>query len=257
MKRRNFVTSTILAASALSVNAKSTEEKATKKEWYELREYEMRYGSPQSSLDNYFKNALIPALNKYGVKNVGVFRELAKSEPAKIYLLIPYASIEDYASISSKIKTDEDFKKNTQEYDSLLPDKAPYARYKVSFMNAFDGLPKIVIPSQEPRIFEIRTYESYCEDAARRKIKMFNESELGIFQRAKLNSVFFGEVVSGDRMPCLTYMVTFKNMEERDANWKVFGADPEWKKISTAPEYANAMNRTIREFLEPLPYSQI
>ena len=252
MKHLKLITLLLLTTSFLSLA-----QTKVKKEMYELREYEMRYGSPQSNLDNYLKNALLPALNKYGVKNVGVFREVGKSDPAKIYLLIPFPSMEEYNGIMEKVKADEDFKKNSQDYNNLPPDKAPYARITTSFMNAFDGLPKLIVPSQEPRIFEIRTYESYGEDAARRKIKMFNDSELGIFVRAKLNSVFFGEVIAGEHIPCLTYMVTFKNMEERDANWKVFGADPEWKKISTSPEYANAMNRIIRVFLEPLAYSQI
>ncbi len=76
-------------------------------------------------------------------------------------------------------------------------------------------------------------------------------------QRRNLNPVFFGEVIAGDKMPCLTYMTTFKDMAERDANWKVFGADPAWKTISTAPEYANAMNKITKVFLEPTAYSQI
>lgn len=256
MQRRKFMTAAILTANTLSANAKKIGEKA-QKDWYELREYEMRFGVSQSSFDNYLKNALIPALNKFGVKNVGVFQELNKPEPAKIYVLIPYPSIEEYASISEKVKNDADFKKNSLEFNNILPDKIPYARYKSSFMTAFEGLPKIIVPKSEPRIFEMRTYESFSEDALRRKVKMFNESELALFDRVKLNSVFFGEVVSGERMPCLTYFITFKNMEERDANWKAFSVAPEWKQMSTAPEYANAMNRIIKTFLEPLAYSQI
>jgi hypothetical protein len=73
----------------------------------------------------------------------------------------------------------------------------------------------------------------------------------------KLNPVFFGHVIAGEHMPCLTYMLTFKNMEERDANWKAFSADPDWKRVSGAPEYANTVSNIIRVFLEPAAYSQI
>ena len=258
MQRRKFIASTVLAASAsLSASAKNNEVKAIEKDWYELREYELQFGSSQSHLDNYLKNALIPALNKYGVKNVGVFQDMSKPEPAKIYLLIPYPSFEDYAVISAKIKEDADFKKNSETYNNLPANQPPYARYKTSFMRGFDGLPKIIIPKQEPRIFEMRTYESFDEDALRRKIKMFNDSEFTIFDRVKLNSVFFGEVVAGDRMPCFTYMITFKDMQERDANWKAFLDDAEWKRIVVDPQYADSMNRIVKVFLEPLAYSQI
>ncbi|RYU96187.1 NIPSNAP family protein [Emticicia agri] len=230
---------------------------APRKEFYEIREYELRFGSPVSNLENYFKNALIPALNRLGVKNVGVFKEIGKSEPAKIYVLIPYSSIEQYANISVQIKSDDKFKEASQEYNSLLPDKAPYFRYTTSLLMAFDGLPQMIKPNVEQRFFEMRTYESFSEDAARRKIKMFNEEEIKIFYQTKLNPVFFGEVIAGEHQPCLTYMLTFKNMEERDANWKAFSADADWKRISPLPEYANTVSRIIRVFLEPTTYSQI
>ncbi|MFC0184456.1 NIPSNAP family protein [Pseudarcicella hirudinis] len=86
---------------------------------------------------------------------------------------------------------------------------------------------------------------------------MFNEAEIDIFNHTKLHIVFFGEVLVGARLPCLTYMLTFKDMEERNANWAQFSADPDWKKISQAPEYANSVSRIQRVFLEPLAFSQI
>ena len=103
----------------------------------------------------------------------------------------------------------------------------------------------------------MRTYEGYAEDAVRRKVKMFNVDELPIFYKTKLNPVFFGEVIAGEHMPCLIYMLTFKDLNERDANWKQFVDDPDWKRISQAPEYANTVSNIIRVFLEPTPYSQI
>ncbi len=242
---------TVLTFSAFAQSASVT------KEFYEIRTYELRFGSPASNLENYFKNALIPTLNRLGVKNVGVFKEIGKSEPAKIYVFIPYASIEQYATIKTQLKSDEKFKEASQEYNSLLPDKAPYSRYTTSLLLAFDGLRQMIKPSADQRFFEMRTYESFSEDAARRKIKMFNDDEIKIFYNTKLNPVFFGEVLAGENQPCLTYMLTFKNMEERDANWKAFSADADWKRISPLPEYANTVSRITRVFLEPTAYSQI
>ena len=251
--KQTFLT-LLLAILTLSVFGQST---TSKKEFYEIRTYELRFGSPASNLENYFKNALIPALNRLGVKNVGVFKEIGKSEPARIYVFIPYASTEQYANVNAKLKSDEKFKQDGQEYNSLLPDKAPYFRYTTSLLLAFDGLPQMIKPNDEQRFFELRTYESFSEDAARRKIKMFNDEEIKIFYNTKLNPVFFGEVVAGEHQPCLTYMLTFKNMEERDANWKAFSADADWKRISPLPDYANTVSRIIRVFLEPTTYSQI
>ena len=227
------------------------------KEFYELRVYEMRMGPALSNLEKFFSSALIPALNRNGVKKVGVFREMGKSEPPKVYLLIPYPSIEEYGKVLKALDRDEEFQQARKEYDQLPVDRPVYDRFESSLMIAFDGLPQMIAPENKPRIFELRTYEGYSEDAVRRKVKMFNEGEFDIFFRTKLNPVFFGEVISGKGLPCLTYMITFSNMEERDANWKAFGSDPAWQKISKDPQYANTVSKIIRVFLEPTSYSQL
>ncbi|MES1215429.1 MAG: NIPSNAP family protein [Bacteroidota bacterium] len=259
MKRRKFLQSSFIAASAITTGVKPLDktDKGSEKELYELREYEMKFGTDQSQLENYFRSALIPALNKQGVKTVGVFKEYGKSDPAKIYLLIPYTSFDNYLSITSKVKSDEDFIKNSQAYNSIPADKPAFNRYSSSFMIAFDVLPKMVAPASGPRIFELRTYEGYSEDALRRKVKMFNDGEVPIFIRANLIPVFFGEVISGDNQPCLTYMVTCKSMEERDKGWTSFLTDPDWKKLSGDPQYANTVSNIIKTFLVPVDYSQV
>ncbi|GAB3890166.1 hypothetical protein GCM10028825_26330 [Spirosoma agri] len=249
-----------MASSLLAVPALATSEPSkpdAQKAVYEWRTYEPKYGSPQSSIENYLKDALIPALNRQGAKNVGVFREMGKSDPAKLHVLIPYPSWDAYTTAASKLASDQAFGQASQSYVSLTPEKAPFARYTTSLMSAFDGLPQLAVPAKEPRIFELRTYEGYNEDAVRRKVKMFNVDEIKIFNNTGLHSVFFGEVVAGEHMPCLTYMLTFKDMAERDANWKQFGADPDWKRVSQAPEYANTVSNIIRIFLEPTAYSQV
>jgi len=260
MQRRKFLQSSIAATTGMAIGispAIAGDKDTPQKELYEWREYEMRFGADQAQLENYFKTALIPALNKYGVKTVGVFREWNKSEPAKIYLLVPYPSADAYLSIQGKLKADAEYIKNSTAYNSVPVDKAVYNRFTSSLMIAFDGFPKIVVPQGQPRIFELRTYEGYSEDAVRRKIKMFNDGEFPIFSRAKLNGVFFGEVIAGDKLPRLTYLLTTPTMEERDKGWGAFVADHEWKKLLADPQYANTISKISNTFLVPAPYSQV
>lgn len=258
MKRRQFVSASLLASATVATAQAQTVNAAPKQnQLYELRTYELRFGSPQSNVENYLKDALIPALNRQGVKTVGVFREMGKSDPGKLYVLIPHPSMESYATTASRLTDDSAYTTASQTYNQLSPDKAPYTRYTTSLLSAFDALPQLVVPASQPRIFEIRTYEGYSEDAVHRKVKMFNVDEIPIFYKVKLNPVFFGQVIAGEHMPCLTYMLTFKDMAERDANWKAFSADADWKRISAAPEYANTVSNIIRVFLEPAAYSQI
>ena len=258
MERRKFVKSSLIAASALTAGSSlSVRGPADQKSLIELREYEAHFGTNENDLHNYFHYALIPAFNKYGVKAIGVFKESGKSEPAKIYLLIPYPSWDVYPLINAQVKSDADYKIGSADFMKLTAEKTPYTRYTSKLMIAFDGLPQLVVPPKQPRIFEIRTYEGYNEDALARKMKMFNEEEFKIFYRTNLNPVFFGEVISGKDLPCLTYMVTFRNMEERDKNWADFGVDADWKRISALPVYANSVSRITKIFLDPMSYSQV
>lgn len=50
-------------------------EKKAGNEFYELRIYTLNNASQQKLVENYFQTAAIPALNKLGSKNVGVFTE--------------------------------------------------------------------------------------------------------------------------------------------------------------------------------------
>ncbi|THU41933.1 NIPSNAP family containing protein [Niastella caeni] len=259
MRRRKFIEHAAMASSAvlLGQTAIADSGKAVKKELYEWREYEFKFRGNQNLLHDYLEKSLIPALNKFGVKTVGVFKEISKTEPVKVYVLIAYPSFEEYLSINTNIKKDHDFIKSSAAWNQVPAEKPVYNRISTSLLLAFDGLPSVKVPAKESRIFELRTYEGYNEDAVSRKIKMFNEEEFPIFYKTKLTPVFFGEAIAGANLPCLTYMITFKNMEERDKNWEAFLADADWKRISADTKYANTVSNIRRVFLEPLPYSQV
>lgn len=258
MERRDFLQKTILTTAGVasaSLAATAAQGAQRNKEVYEFRVYHMRRNL--TPLNNYFSNALIPALNRMGVKNIGVFSEMSKSEPPKIYVLIPYKSFADYGKVITELKTDKEFEKARADYDKIPSDQAVYERYDSSLMLAFDGIPVMQVPSKSQRLFELRIYEGYSEDAVKRKVKMFNEGELDIFKKVKVNAVFYGENISGKALPALTYMSVYDNMEARDQAWKDFLEHPDWLKMSKMPEYANTVSKIHRIFLEPLPYSQV
>lgn len=258
MERRDFIQKSILTTAAVAGTGLSSSLAAQAQrsnELYEFRVYHMRRN--MAPLNDYFSNALIPALNRMGSKNVGVFSELSKSEPAKIYMLIPYKSFEDYGKTILGLKNDKEFSEASAGYNKIPMDQAVYERYDSSLMLAFDGIRSMVIPSKNQRLFELRIYEGYSEDAVRRKVKMFNEGELDIFGKVKINPVFFGENISGEGLPRLTYMSVYESMEARDQAWKDFLAHPDWQKMSKMPEYANTVSKIHRIFLEPASFSQV
>ncbi len=103
----------------------------------------------------------------------------------------------------------------------------------------------MLLPSSKntERVFELRSYESPTEDLSEKKIAMFNTGgEINIFKRLGFNPVFYARVISGNRMPNFMYMPVFDNVLHRNAQWKIFGSDPQWKEISAKPENENKVS---------------
>ncbi|MDN3642874.1 NIPSNAP family protein [Lutimonas halocynthiae] len=225
-------------------------------EIYELRVYEMDFFKPEKVLHDHFQNALIPALNRQGVKHVGVFEELGQALPKKIYLLITYDDIQAFSGVEAALLKDVAFAEAADSYLNAPPEEIPFKRVSSSLIRASTEFTNLVKPSEDAGVLELRIYEAYNEDALRRKVKMFNDHEFQIFEDAGLPMVFFGANISGDQMPCLTYLLAFKDMEAHKEAWSKFGPHPEWKRIIKLEEYANTVSSITRIFLKPLDYSQ-
>lgn len=253
MKRRKFIQSAALASSlpmGLAANQSPTLSSAFDKELYEMRTYEMKFGSNQGLLTDYLKNGLQPALKRAGVNHFMQFKELGNSEPANLWVLISYPNSEVYLR-SQTLASDAEYAAAAASYQAIAPDRAVYTRFRSMLLLAFDGLPKMMEPVKDASLFELRTYEGYSEDAVRRKISMFNNEEIALFLKVKLHPVFFGDMIIGPYRPSLVYMLNFKDMDEHDASWGAFGSSPEWKAMNAKPEYANSVSNIRKLFLKP------
>lgn len=224
---------------------------------YELRTYELEFFKPANILHQYFEKALIPALNRQGIANIGVFEESGESLPKKIYLLIPYNNLQAFQASNDSLIIDTKYLQEASSYLNANEELIPYKRIYTNLIRSSSGFPKLVKPMNEEKLFELRIYESHNESALRRKVKMFDKSEFGIFDDVGLPMVFFGFNIAGTQMPCLTYLLAFKDKAANAQAWAKFGKHPEWQRIIKLEEYANAMNDITRVFLKPLPYSQL
>ena len=228
--------------------------------YYELRRYEIATDPQKAGFDKFAHEAVIPALNRLGIEKVGVFYPIEGLSP--IYLLIPHDSIESFVTLLARLTADEEFLVKGSEFINAPAESPAYTNLEVSLHLAFEGMPRLETPVEGPdRIFQLRTYESPSEKTGLKKIEMFNGSEIAIFRKVGLHPVFFGQTLAGAKMPNLTYMLGFKDMEESKANWKKFGADPDWKELRSKPEYADKAilrNKGITNlYLKPASYSQI
>lgn len=231
-----------------------------KQQWYELRTYLFGNDTQRQLTDSYLQQAFLPALNRAGISNIGVFSELQPQATAGLFLLVPYPSPEALPEITEKLSRDAVYATTAAPYLNAPPSNPAYDRIESSLLRAFAHMPTIEPPEKKERIFELRRYESPSEAAGQKKIGMFNDlGEIDIFKKVGARPVFFGETFIGLSRPNLTYMLCFDNMEAHDARWKAFGSDPDWKRISAMPDYSDALliSKITRTFLIPTVYSQI
>ena len=262
MKRRNFLTaaglSTILPFSAYANSSKSSEEQ----QYVELIKYQLPVGNKKNVVESFYKEVAIPALKEIVVGPVGVFRPKYGMNKPSLWVMIQHKDLESFVSLGERLMENQTFvNEGASVMNNELSDPNFIRIEKILYKN-FKYLPVIEVPEQKmddaSRIYELRIYESHNYKAAQKKIEMFNEGgEIEIFKKTGLNPVFFGETLVGPLMPNLTYMLVFDDMADRDKNWKVFADSPEWKELSSDPQYKDTVSNISDIILSPASCSQI
>ena len=213
--------------------------------------------------EKYVAEALIPGLNRLGMTPVGAFNLYLGPETPTLYVLIPSTSLETLVNAESRLAHDDEYRKAGEAFLKAPAKEPAFTRMESSLMIAFEGWPKLIVPpataSKGARVFQLRTYESPSVEDHRIKVEMFGKGEFDIFQKAGFWNVFFGDTLIGPRMPNLTYMISFPDLSELNAKWKVFQNDPDWKKLSSSPAYSfePIVSDISNLILNPTSYSQI
>lgn len=258
MKRRSFLKTSAIAAGATltTSNIKANPIEQVNKDFYELKVFQLSRGNGINQLKEYYQKAVIPLLNSRDAK-VGVFKEYSQEDPPRLYILHAFKSPSDYFATMQDMKNKTSFIETAKDYINTSADKPVFERYETFMAEAFDAIPQIKMPAKNRGLFEFRIYESFNEDAGHRKVKMFNDEELPLFEKVGLHPVFFGQLLAGQYMPALAYMLWFKDMDERNANWDVFRKSDEWNTMKVKTEYANTVSKVRKKFLLPVDFSQI
>lgn len=260
MDRRRFLTSTLAASAAAGLKA---QQPGQSREYYELRRYHLVSGPQQKLAHSFVEEALIPAVNRLGIKPVGAFDLYLGPETPALYVLLPSASLDTLVSAESRLNQDEQYQKAGAAFLKAPAKDPAFERMESSLMVAFEGHPKLTPPpvtaQHGSRVFQLRTYESPSNHDHRVKVEMFNSGEFEIFRKAGFWDVFYGDTLVGSRLPNLTYMLSFPDLSELNAKWKAFGSDPDWKKLSSSPRFnfEAIVSNISNLILNPTSYSQI
>jgi len=232
------------------------------REFYQLTVYHFKSPEQEKVLDNYFQNALLPALHRMKITNVGVFKSWANDTLADklVYVFVPFKSLDMVTELPSKLKADAGYMSAGAPYIDAAYDDPPYSRMETILLHAFPLAPQMQLPSlqsaKKERVYELRSYESATEKKFENKVQMFNQGdEIGLFKRLNFNAIFYSEVIAGSKMPNLMYMTSFENKAARDEHWKTFVSDPSWKDLSSKQEYQNNVSHIDITFLYPADYS--
>jgi LPS sulfotransferase NodH len=258
MTRRSF-----LPAAGAAALGGAAEAAPKQNAWIEIGIAHMRntHENQPKRVADYFRDAVVPALTRAGAGPIGVFNCSIGTGAPFMMTVVSYPSFAAYGELMGKLMGDTEFLNASRAFD--LQQGLSYERAENSMLRAFDGMPTVVPPPLEgnrpPRVFEVRMYESNSASSLRTKIKMFNEGEIGIFQRLGMSPVFFGQTIIGRNQPNLVYMLAFDDMAHRERAWKAFGSDPEWQKMRLMPGYADPdiVSNITNFIVSPLPFSAI
>jgi hypothetical protein len=259
MDRRKFISASLATSAAAVAQTSGTQANPGRlREYYQLRRYTLQSGPQAALTEKYISEALIPALAKRGGP-VGAFRLDVGPETPTFYVLVPIHEPAIAGSLELELNLDAEYVKASEPFWSAPASSPAFLRMDSSLLVAFEGWPRITPPEKGKRIFQLRTYESPSYRDHIVKVQMFHSGEFEIFKNAGFQMVFFGDTLIGQRMPSLTYMLSFADSADLDAKWNVFRNDPAWKKLSADPKFAfEAIVSNITNLvLSPLAASQI
>lgn len=255
-------TLTASAALAGSASLASAAQTSAGREYYELRGYRLKPEASAAPLHGYLEKALLPALGRRGHKNTGVFTEDQPKDGPAVWLLITHPNLESAVTGNTTLLSDPALLAAGREYLETPRAQAAFERVDSWLLLAFKSMPKMEVPafsrSRAPdRLFEMRTYESYSELKALKKVAMFDDGETEIMRKVKLSPLFFGQAIAGSNLPHLTYMTCAPDAASHKAHWDAFRVHPDWERMRTDPQYADTVSKNTPRFLKPTAYSEL
>ena len=261
-------------ADAPVADAAAAEQAATEsepgREYYEIRRYRLTDEDSRQTVLAYLESALVPALNRAGIDRVGVFGvepPAEADEPVEpvdalsLWAIIAFPTIKDFTAMKSTLEADAEYLEAAAPMYATPRQEPVYERMESWFLRAFKGMPVMELPPQtaagEDRIFELRLYESHNEDTARRKVHMFDNGEIDIMRDVEMAPLLFAELLIGEDVPALVYILSAPDMESHREHWQAFGGHPEWIRMRDMDYYKGTVSRIENVFLRPTAFSQI
>ncbi len=230
-------------------------------DYFQLQIFSFETAEQEALLDAHFQDALLPALHRQSIENVGVFKPIEGLNERDDFMivLIPFTSLDQFEKLPAQLEKDPVYQQSGIAYIDAPHDMPPYTRIESMILRSFSATPRMALPElsspRSERVYELRSYEGATEKLYNLKVEMFNEGESDIFLELDFNPVFFSEVLSSAHMPHLMYMTTHADTTAMKENWDAFGKHPEWDRMKNLERYQNTVSSITKYLLYPTEYS--
>jgi hypothetical protein len=256
MERRSFMS---LAATAMAGFGATTPEQKRAR-FYILESFELKNGTQPARIHEYLKNAAIPALRRAGSGPALVLEALVAPHMPQVAMVAGFASFDDIWNIHGKVTADPEWRKQFVAWEA--GDEPEFENQNVILLEATKYSPELIAdrePRKTPRVFELRVYHS---PTARQLVALherFAGAEINIFHRCGIEPVLYSSTLIGPRMPNLTYIIPFENLDAREKAWATFAADPEWVKVrkESIDKYGQISSTMQISLYKAMQYSQV
>lgn len=234
------------------------------REYYLTHVYHCTTKVQLDKIDAYLKNIYLPHIHQLGISNVGVFEPINNDTniDKTIMVWIPLTNLNQLDLLDQQKEEIDPLKQNSLL--SLVSENGvlPYNRIETTLSKSFKYQPQFQqttsFQKSPENIFEFRSYESADESMFLKKVHMFNEGkEIKLFHTLNFNALFYSKVIIGSSMPNLIYITRFSNLEEREARWRRFKDDPDWKQMSNLSVYLNTVSKSDIVLMRAKPYSDL
>src|SRR5436190_6081702 len=128
----------IILSLVMASNTVSAQKNASR-EYYKLTVYHYKTAEQEKTLDAYLQNALLPALHRQKVENIGVFKAIANDTIADktLYVFMPFKSLNDVAQTFDKLNSDNAYATAGSDYLNAAYNNPPYTRMENIILYAF------------------------------------------------------------------------------------------------------------------------
>ena len=233
----------------------------SQREFVEVRKYTVANADKRAQLVELLDRALIPGLNRQGIRPVGVFVPIEREEryAMNVFVAIPHKTMDSFVNANIRLVGDAAFMRDAAPMFEATSRDPVYTNCDTWLLYNFPTMPVMETPDFGPdRVFQLRLYRSFNIERNLAKIHMFDQGgELPLFREVGLTPIFFGDIVAGNKLPAFLYLLGFPSMEAQAEAWRTFIPHPKWIAMRNLPEYADTATEIDNVLMPPSPGSQI